>query len=386
MQKGNKLPHIAILVDTPSEWGRQIVRGILSYASDAGPWHVWINPTASDRFTHLPKGWAGDGVIARISNPELADQLRQSGLPVVNVCDYSLPGHRFPCVRTDDYATTRMAADFFLHHGFKRIAFAGLDHMENPIWYANAFRDYLAAKGITTPVFLKKEGMEDDTMLPALSAWLHSLLKPIGILTWGHTLGQQIIECCVDAGISVPHDVSVLSGCYDELLSHATNPTLSGIVLPTEQIGRRAAALLDDMLKGRKVPSETVYLPPLGIKSQMSTDTIAVDDPMLASVVEFLKQHAYEPITMADIMKVAPTNRRSLERCFRKAFGHTIIDEIRYLRIEKARQLLADSDKPMQIIAEECGYATYNYLAYVFRQTTGMSPNAYRKKTRSRVV
>jgi len=71
--------------------------------------------------------------------------------------------------------------------------------------------------------------------------------------------------------------------------------------------------------------------------------------------------------------------QRTLERRFRQLFGHTIMDETRRIRIKKARQLLAETDMPLQLVAETCGYSTYNYLSKVFKESTNMSPGEYRK-------
>ena len=105
------------------------------------------------------------------------------------------------------------------------------------------------------------------------------------------------MDCCMDAGISVPHDAAVLCGSYDDLLSHAVFPTLSGVLNPTEQIGYTAAQILHQQLQGKKVPNKTTYLPPLGIKERLSTDTLAVEDPKLIKVVNFLREHAFESNT-----------------------------------------------------------------------------------------
>ena len=125
-------------------------------------------------------------------------------------------------------------------------------------------------------------------------------------------------------------------------------------------------------------------LPPVGVEERMSTDTVAVADPQLAEVVNYLQEHAFEPITVDDILKKIPMARRNLERRFRHYFGRTILEEIRRLRIDKARKLLAETDMQMQEIAEACGYATYNYLTHTFKRVTGTSPSEYRKQWRIR--
>ena len=380
MKIPSKIPQVAILVSTRNNWGREIVKGILAYANEVGPWHIWIKPGAPDTLEGFPKGWRGDGAIARVASSDLADALNKTGLPVVNVADSPVEGFSAPCVRTDDRISTRMAAEHFIDRGFRNLAFVGPRHMPNPVWYAKAFQEALSEHDLPCRVFpTKKHELDMDA---PLTSWLVSLPKPVGILTWGHDHGRVVVDCCMEAGISVPHDIAILCGSYDDLLSHACFPALSGILNPTIQIGYKAAARLHAMLLGEKVPHDTLYLPPLGITERLSTDTLAVEDPKLAKVVGFLREHAFESITMKDVLHAVPMARRSLERHFQQVFGRSPLDEIRRLRINKARKLLAETDLPMQDIAEACGFATYNYLTHVFKQTTNVTPRDYRKQFR----
>jgi LacI family transcriptional regulator len=380
MDKSPHIPQVAILVSTTLDWGRRIVQGILSYANEVGPWHIWVQPNLPNGPDEIPKGWRGDGIIGRVISPSLAAEINKSKLPVVNVADTPLDGFHAPCVRTDDRIATRMAAEHFIQRGFRNIAYVGSRQTPNPIWYGEAFHAALADHGISCEDFFTEANAPDLTK--RLTEWLQALPKPVGILTWGHGNGRTVVDCCMEAGISIPHDISVLSGSYDDLLSHACFPALSGILAPTEQIGYKAAQLLHDQMLGKKVSNETIYLPPLGIRERLSTDTLAVEDPKLIQVVRYLQAHAFEPITMKDVLHAVPMARRSLERRFLQVFGRSPVDEIRRLRIDKARQLLAETDLPMQQIAEACGFATYNYLTHVFKKTTGTTPSDYRKKLR----
>ncbi|MDZ8117616.1 AraC family transcriptional regulator [Pontiella agarivorans] len=380
MPKRNEILQVAIMVSTSSAWGRRIVKGILTYANEVGPWHIWVSSSTESNLRELPKGWRGDGIIGRVVSNDLAEELEELNLPIVNVGDVPLNGYAFPCVRTDDAAATKMAADHLVNRGFKSIAYVGSSHNPNPLWYGKAFKRALEKYDLDSQDFYLEGPFEEE--YERLSAWLKELPKPTGLLVWGHGNGRFVVDLCMSVGIAVPHDIAILCGSYDELLSHACFPALSGINSPTEQIGYKAAELMHRMLQGKKVPAETIYLPPLGVVDRLSTDTLAVDDPKLVKVVNFIKDHAFESITMADILKEVPMARRSLERRFMQMFGRSPIDEIRRLRINKARQLLAETDLPMQDIAEACGFATYNYLTHVFKQVTGSTPRDYRKKMR----
>ncbi|MBK1878599.1 AraC family transcriptional regulator [Pelagicoccus mobilis] len=380
MSSHENIPKVAILVSTTNEWGRRLIKGILAYVKEVGPWHLYISESTPREPKELPKGWSGDGIIARVTTPELAQNIRDAGLPIVNVADTPLEGFSAPVIRTDDAIGADMAIRHFVDRGLRNVAFIGPAGNPNTTWYANTFQSNADSADLSFNLFRPRSDAPDEAQ--ALIGWLKQLPKPVGVLAWGHHFAREVVDCCLAANISVPHDVAVLSGGYDELLSHACFPALSGILSPTDQIGYKAASLLHEQMQGKQVSSEPIYLPPRGIIEHLSTDTLAVEDPKLVQVVEFLQANAFKNISMTDILKAVPMARRSLERRFQKAFGRSLIDEIRRIRINKARTLLAETNLPMQDIAEICGYATYNYLTHVFKKTTGSTPRDYRKQFR----
>ena len=50
------------------------------------------------------------------------------------------------------------------------------------------------------------------------------------------------------------------------------------------------------------------------------------------------------------------------------------------IRIDRAKELLEFTDKPIAEIAEASGFQDQNYFARTFRQFTGMSPTQFRRK------
>jgi len=76
--------------------------------------------------------------------------------------------------------------------------------------------------------------------------------------------------------------------------------------------------------------------------------------------------------------------RRSLERKFRQEFGRSIVKLIRQVRVDKLRMLLANTDEPITILAEQCGFSSYKYMGRVFQKVTGMYPRDFRAQNRPR--
>ena len=72
-------------------------------------------------------------------------------------------------------------------------------------------------------------------------------------------------------------------------------------------------------------------------------------------------------------------SRRVLERRFLQYLGRTPKAEIMRIRIERAKMLLAQTDKSRESIARRCGFASPEYFSMAFHRLVGMKPQAYRK-------
>ena len=116
--------------------------------------------------------------------------------------------------------------------------------------------------------------------------------------------------------------------------------------------------------------------------TRQSSDILAIDDPDVAAVVWEIRTRAHEQIRIGDVVEAAAVSRRSLERRFRTALGRGIGDEIRRVRMDRAKDLLASTHLPMSHVATSAGFTDSKHLAVVSRQETGTPPTAYRRQFR----
>ena len=66
---------IALLIDTATTWGTGLIEGIAEYAHAHEDWQFLLGPRGKYDRSLLPADWNGDGIIARITHQELADQV-----------------------------------------------------------------------------------------------------------------------------------------------------------------------------------------------------------------------------------------------------------------------------------------------------------------------
>ena len=101
----------------------------------------------------------------------------------------------------------------------------------------------------------------------------------------------------------------------------------------------------------------------------------------MVAALNFIRSGAAEGIRVGDVAAHAATGRRTLETRFRELVGHTILEEIRRVRVQRVKQLLSDTDSSMPAVARRSGFSTPQRMSVVFRQATGLTPSAYRQQT-----
>ena len=226
---------VALIVETSLASGRGILRGIGRYAHETDRWSLFHAARGIREATPTwLTSWSGDGVIARIHNPELASLLASLELPVVDALGL-VPDAPFPLVHVDDEEIASMAFSHFRERDFNHFAFYGIsDHN----WSPRRRDSFLAASGGQASVFEAphEEDQASIESMPRLRAWLRNLPKPCGILVTSDNRGLILLETCRSEGILVPEELAVIGVDNDKTLCEISSPPPSGaspFCLPT---------------------------------------------------------------------------------------------------------------------------------------------------------
>lgn len=375
--------HILIAIDTSMTWRTEVIRGIDEFARTVPGWflHVEARPGA-DGLAGI-RSWAGHGVIARITQPEIARAVQRLRMPAVNVSWSQVPRRPIPQVISDEDAVGRLAARHLAGLGFRRFAYCGLpsqtcytDRVEP------AFVDELRKLGHRVAHFKPPRASKfawKYVTIPNLRSWLRALPKPLGILAWEPERGRSIMDACRAEGIAVPDEVAVVTTADDELYCRISHPPLSAVDEKPREIGFRAAELLARLIAGRKPPKHPLLIAPQRVISRLSTDVIAIDDPTVAQAVRYIWQHYAHPIGVPDVVAAVSMSRRALELRFQQTLGRSPAGEIRRVRLARATELLAETDWPISRIVTEAGFGRVEVMNRVFRRELGQTPGSYRK-------
>jgi LacI family transcriptional regulator len=272
-----------------------------------------------------------------------------------------------------------MAAEYFRERGFRNFAFCGFRDERWSIERGEGFTQDLRTVGLKCDLWQTNRSGPREAEQSRLSRWLAKLPKPVAILASNDVRGQQVLDACHRADLAVPESVAVMGVDDDEILCTFCRPALSSITPNAELIGYKAAELLDHLMAGGEPPPSRVLVKPLRIRARQSTDVLAIRDPVVASIVRFIRENMITGLRMKDVMKHSPISRSLLERRFRQCIGRSPQAEIRSLQLKRVKELLINSELSLEKIARLAGYRHPEYMSVVFKRVTGQTPGEFRR-------
>lgn len=98
-------------------------------------------------------------------------------------------------------------------------------------------------------------------------------------------------------------------------------------------------------------------------------------------VQDWLVEHLDQKTTIEQLAALANMSARNLTRIFRKVTGISINEFQRLLRIEKAQQLLQQTNLTIEHIAQQCGFENPRQFRRIWKAEIGNLPSAFRKET-----
>lgn len=370
-----------------------IFAGTQRYADERG-WESIIDEYAAE---HLADGATKsnlppyEGVLGRV-NGKLAECARRLKIPLVNVWFNSPACDQLPGVFPDIAAAGRLRAEHLLARGLRRFAVLTCEDRAEKLGTAT-FRATVAKAGFE--YILEKIPLDPSHNYSAwrkteqrIESWMEHWKLPIGVVIGSEEVGRLVIQLCRRRGWRVPGDVAIIAGTNEETLCDLPRPSLSSVELGYERVGYEAARLLDQLMderdsgrrpKGADSKPQHIFLPPQGLVVRESTDFYAVEDEIVARALQFISANSHRSINCDDVAKALNVHPRTLQRRFRSVVDWPISDEIRRVRIERAKRELAHSKRSIAEIARNVGFGDRMRMYEVFRRELNVTPSEYRK-------
>jgi LacI family transcriptional regulator len=384
---------VIVILDLDWPYKRQIdvYHGIIVQCERYGWDHILVplaeGITAESEPSEPQGSLCFDGIIAR-ATADLAAEARQAGIPLVNVWMNSPVHSLVPTVTADFLVAGRRAAAHLVARGLRSLGYLGgrrlLDcHME----YAG-MKEVAKEHGCSLSRLLIEHNYNRNRARWAdyqaqLLAWIDRLVPPFGIFTYMDLQARYIVEACKQRGLRVPEDVAVIGSGNEVPLCLEPAPTLTSVDHGYFNVGIRSAELLASLIDGKEPPSAPVMLSEaIQLIARQSTDSFAVADPLLVSALRYISENCHQPINVDDVVRNVPASRRSLERRFAQALNRSIAAEMCRLRVRRLERLLVDSNEPLAVLADKCGFIDTEQMRRNFHSIHGATPSEYRKRLR----
>lgn len=379
--------HVALIIETSSNYGRDLLAGIVRYMRMHDRWSVFLEQR--DLFKQPPRWlnkWQGDGIISRATTPRLLDAISDTGVPFVELTDRK-GDVEFSQIRSDDAAIGKMGAEHLLERGFKRFGYCGF---KGEAWSKRREESFVktidqkssGSCSLYNSTWQGRGARNWEDEQRCIIEWLQTLTPPFAVMACNDIRGRQIIDACSELDLAVPEQVVVVGVDDDELLCRMCSPPLSSVIPNAQAVGFRAAEVLASLMDGKSPASEVQLIEPLGVATRQSTDVVAIDDPDIAAALRYIREYACRGITVAEVVRDNSVSRSTLERQVRKYLGRTPQEEIRFVQIKRARELLISTDLSAEQIAPLCGFEHPEYLHVVFKRVTGTTIGVFRKQAK----
>lgn len=100
----------------------------------------------------------------------------------------------------------------------------------------------------------------------------------------------------------------------------------------------------------------------------------------IQTVLNLIERNLHKGITLEEAADLAHVSPCYLSRLFRKEMNMTFISYLKGQRIERAKELLQNSDLPITNVSLDLSYTDANYFCKAFKKEVGLSPSEYRRQ------
>ena len=380
------MKRILILIDYSSEFSRRLLRGLIQYSKDHGPWLFYRLPTyyktmyGKKGIVEWAKSWEADAILAKWDH-EGTNLLSTLNIPVV-LQNFKSRSPYFSNLTGDYYGTGKMAAKFFIKRRFRNFAFYG---NKDVIWSqerAAGFRAEVERFGGNFYYFESEDlgGKEWSDVHVELDEWLISLPKPVGLFACDDDFALRMSQICRINNIKIPEEISLLGVDNDDLICNLSDPPISSIVTDVEKGGYETGRLIDRMLKeGVKEPVDIV-VKPSRIELRKSTEKYDISNEYIAEIVNYIEDNFTSDIMIESLTAMVPLSRRNLEVKFKEEMGTTIYQFILSCRINYFADLLITTatERTLYDMALESGFNDCKNISRIFKKHKGHTPIEYK--------
>jgi LacI family repressor for deo operon, udp, cdd, tsx, nupC, and nupG len=201
-----------------------------------------------------------DGIVQLRPSSEKSQNNIPPDVPCVNACgcEYTTG----PAIRIDNRAAAKTMVNYLISLGHKRIGvISGLKDNPHAIDRLEGYKEAIAEAGIPFEKDLIAEG--DFTMWSGLNAafqFCNMKTRPTAIFSMNDEMAIGAMQTLKNQGIRIPEDISV-TGFDDIAYAKYSDPSLTTISQPAEEMGKMAMDMLLKVIEGEPLSQRECVLP-----------------------------------------------------------------------------------------------------------------------------
>ena len=255
---------IILMIDCSSEYDRRLLRGLVQYSKEHGPWLFYRMPSdlignhnGGEYVIDWVRRWNADAIIGRW-RWEDTSILSSLNIPIV-LQNYSQRSSKFSNLTGDYVGTGELAARYFIEKGYNNFAYFGVNDVIWSVERLEGLRRETAPKNINIhSLLIDNFNKEREKVVN----WLHSIPKPCAMLACDDAYALFLTETCKVENIHIPDEIALLGVDNDELLCQISDPQISSIELKVEQGSYRLAQILERQFESKEVWPFSVSIEP----------------------------------------------------------------------------------------------------------------------------
>ena len=383
-----KIKKIAAIMDFASQSARDFATGLFAHMRTHGAWRLMTLPSSRGiskaAFSRMAKNGVVGVVLLRDIPPECEKIVAESPMKVVSATlgKASLVRRKTDITYTlvDNEGMGVYAANRLMALGkFKTYAFLSPSRVSWALLREKGFRSALRAKHLKASALRSTEDIEVEQTRNLVRKWLLSLERPAALFAATDCYARLAADICTECGMSVPTDVSILGVDNDEFFCLSNSPRLSSICPDHIGLGEAAGREMDRLLSAKApLPSRRVIIRGHSFFERESTRAKTTGYNIAMDAANYIRNHSHLGIRPETVARRLGVSRRLLDLRFRQIDGRSLNEAILQARLERARQMLSETDAPIAEIADSCAFRHVSYLTRLFKKTYGMPPAAWR--------
>ena len=107
----------------------------------------------------------------------------------------------------------------------------------------------------------------------------------------------------------------------------------------------------------------------------------ALNDKQVSAALKKLHDNPHVRWTIQSLAEAVNMSRAAFAKRFRELVGHPMFEYLTNLRVQRAKELLRDTQLPLYEVASRVGYDSDMSFTKVFKKRTGVTPTRYRKSS-----